>query len=185
MDSLFEFHKERRSIIKKEYDRVLPFNEEVTDRWEKAQFLGFGKDTSIYDSSIVMGDVTVGEGVWIGPYTLLDGTGGGLIIGNGCNISAGTQIYTHDTVKSCISGVKSMKETGNVKIGNNTYIGPMCIISKGVSIGSHCVIGANSWVNNSFEDNCIIAGTPAKQIGKVIIGDDNHVEFSYNKRRDK
>ena len=116
---------ERREEIRKRYDRVLPFNEEITNRWEKAKFLGFGEETSIYDSAIVMGKVVVGSDTWIGPYTLLDGTGGGLYIGSGCNISAGVQIYTHDTVKACLTGNKGVKETGSVRLGDNTYVGPM------------------------------------------------------------
>ena len=47
--------------------------------------------------------VTVGAGTWIGPNTLLDGTGG-LSIGASCSISAGVQIYTHDSVMWALSG---------------------------------------------------------------------------------
>ena len=70
----------------------------VSDRWEKARFLGFGENSSIYDSSLVFGDVQVGKNVWVGPYTVLDGSGGRLSIGDDCHICAGSQIYTHDTV---------------------------------------------------------------------------------------
>ncbi len=178
-DDLFEYHRERREEIRNQYDRVLPFNEEITNRWEKAKFLGFGEKTSIYDSAIVMGKVVVGSDTWIGPYTLLDGTGGGLYIGSGCNISAGVQIYTHDTVKACLTGNKGVKETGSVRLGDNTYVGPMCVISKGVTVGERCVIGTNSFVNKSFGDNCIIAGTPARQIGKVVIDDEGNAELIY------
>ena len=53
----------------------MPFGELVNDRWEKANFLGFGKGTSVYDSSVIIGDVVVGENTWIGPNTILDGSG--------------------------------------------------------------------------------------------------------------
>ncbi len=83
-EKLRQIHHDLRAEMYHKYNRVLPFNELVSDRWEKAAFLGFGKGSSIYDSSVVIGDVTVGENVWIGPFTLLDGSGnleiGGIIV---------------------------------------------------------------------------------------------------------
>ncbi|MEI2708095.1 MAG: ribosome recycling factor, partial [Chitinophagaceae bacterium] len=51
----------------------------------------------------VVGEPTVGEGTWIGAFTLIDGSGG-LTIGAGCDISSGAQIYTHSSAKRCVSG---------------------------------------------------------------------------------
>lgn len=105
---------------KNKFDRGLPFADCFVDRWEKAEALGFGKGTSIYDSSLVLGDVKVGENSWIGPNTVLDGSGG-LEIGSNCSISAGVQIYSHkfttmnhnqaELVKSLVSeGIIKTKE---------------------------------------------------------------------------
>lgn len=68
---------------------------------------------------------------------------------------------------------------GGVIVGNNCYIAPQCIISKNVIIGNRCVVAANSFVNRSFRDNCIIAGNPAKQIGQVHITEDGNVQLEY------
>ena len=146
-----------------EFKRSLPFAELLFDRWERASMLGFGKGTSIYDSSIVMGSVNVGENTWIGPNTILDGSGK-LSIGNSCSISAGVQIYTHDTVKWATSGGVEPYEYAKTEIGNNCYIAPNCIIAKGITIGDACIIGANSFVNKSFSNGSKIAGSPAKLI---------------------
>lgn len=146
---------------RKKYKRVLPINELLIDRWEKAKYLNFGERTSIYDLSFVFGDVKVGKNTWIGPFTILDGSGG-LEIGDNCSISAGVQIYTHDSVKWATSGGIEKYEYARTKIGNNCYIGPNTIISKGVVIGNNCIIGANSFVNKSFPDGSKIAGNPAK-----------------------
>jgi acetyltransferase-like isoleucine patch superfamily enzyme len=139
---------------------VLPVNEMFTNRWEKAEFLNFGSGTSIYDSSIVIGDVKVGKNSWIGPFTILDGSGG-LEIGNNCSVSAGGQFYSHDSVKWASSGGKEKYEYSSTSIGNNCYVGPNSIISKGVHIGDECIVGANSFVNKSFPLKCKIAGNPA------------------------
>jgi acetyltransferase-like isoleucine patch superfamily enzyme len=65
-----------------------------------------------------------------------------------------------------------------VTIGNCTYIGPNSIISKGISIGSHCIIGANSFVNSSLPDFSVATGSPAKVSGKVILdGEGYSIEY--------
>ena len=157
---LFAF---KRKEMKVNYNRVLPLNELLTDRWEKAQFLGFGKGTSIYDSAIVLGDVKVGENTWIGANTVLDGIGK-LEIGSNCSISIGVQIYSHDSVEWAISGGEKPYKYQKTIIGNNCYIGPNTIISKGITIGEETIIGANSFVNKSFPKGSKIAGNPAKQL---------------------
>jgi len=146
---LLELHFILRDEIKKKWNRVLPFNEEITDRWEKAKYLGFGEGSSIYDSSIVIGDVKVGKNTWIGPFTILDGNGGKLEIGDNCSISAGVQVYMHDSVNWAVSGGKESYETGDVSIGNNCYIGPYAIVSRGVKIGNEVIIGAHSLYNHN------------------------------------
>ena len=159
---ILELHSILRDEIKNRWNRVLPLNEEITDRWEKAKYLDFGEGSSIYDSSIVLGNVKVGKKTWIGPFTILDGSGGKLKIGNHCSISAGVQIYTHDSVKWAISGGKEKYETGDVFIGNDCYIGPHALISKGVKIGNKVIIGANSLVNKDIPSNSEAFGIPAK-----------------------
>jgi acetyltransferase-like isoleucine patch superfamily enzyme len=156
---------QRRKVASK-FNRFLPFGDYISSRWEKARALGFGEGSSIYDSAHVFGDVTVGEGTWIGPYTILDGTGGGLTIGSHCSISAGVQIYTHDTVNWAISGGKANAENTPTRIGDNCYIGPNVIVSRGVILGDGCIVGAQSFVNRNFPAGSKIAGCPARIISQ-------------------
>jgi acetyltransferase-like isoleucine patch superfamily enzyme len=161
---ILDLFKKLRKRKRKKYNRVLPFGDYFVDRWEKARYLDFGEGTSIYDSSLVLGDVRVGNNTWIGPFTVLDGSGK-LTIGSNCSISAGVQIYTHDSVEWAISGGKKKYSFKETTIGDNCYIGPNVVIAKGVSIGKECIIGANSFVNASFPDHSKLAGNPAKIIG--------------------
>lgn len=110
----------------------------------------------------MLGDVNVGKHTWIGPFTVLDGSGGGLTIGDYCSISAGVQIYTHDTVEWAISGGTYAPARASVSIGSRCYIGPNVIISKGIAIGDRCVIGANSFVNKDIPSGMRAWGTPVE-----------------------
>jgi acetyltransferase-like isoleucine patch superfamily enzyme len=153
------------------FNRSLPFNDEVFDRWERAQKLGFGEGTTVYDSSYVFGHVKVGKNTWVGPFTIIDGSGI-LIIGEGCTISAGVHIYTHDNIKQTLLGKDYAIERESVSIGDRTYIGPCSIIGKGVSIGSCCILGANSFLKSNMKDNTVYAGSPAKKIADILIEND-------------
>ena len=166
-DLLKALHKSRDEELRSTYNRSLPFADAQFDRWERAKILGFGEKTSIYDSSVVMGDVRVGANTWIGPYTMLDGSGGGLVIGDNCSISTGVHIYTHDTVLWAVSGGVQETRKAAVAIGSNTYIGAQAVIIAGVTIGSRCVIAANSMVNRDVPDGTIVGGTPPRVLGRV------------------
>lgn len=148
------------------WNRVLPSGDQLVDRWDKAKRLGFGAGSSVYDSCLVLGDVHVGDGTWIGPFTVLDGSGG-LEIGDGCTISAGVHIYTHDNVSRTISGGVADIERSPVRIGNRCYIGPHAVIARGVTIGDRCVIGAHSLVDRDIAAGMKAWGVPCRVIGRV------------------
>lgn len=175
LNNLYEQLREEKMEM---WKRDLPFDELLFDRWERAKFLGFGNNTSVYHNCYVFGDVKVGANTWIGPFTILDGTGG-LSIGDNCSISAGVHIYSHNTVKWAVSGGKMSYEYSKVTIEDCCFIGPQSIISAGVNIGKHTVIAANSFVNCNIPEFSIVAGNPATIIGKVILDEKGNVEFSY------
>jgi len=178
-EELLNLYENLRHEKKQQWDRTLPFDELLFDRWENALFLKAKKNTSIYHNSYIYGNVRIGKNCWVGPFTLLDGTGG-LKIGNNCTISSGVQIYTHDTVKRTLSGGKLKREVKNVTIENNCYIGPYSVITKGVKIGKKSIIGAHSLVNSDIPELSIAFGIPAKVAGKIKI-QNNSISINYNK----
>ncbi|MBF0301099.1 MAG: hypothetical protein HQK51_20495 [Oligoflexia bacterium] len=82
-------------------------------------------------------------------------------------ISAGVQIYTHNTVLWAISNGKAKYEYKKVTIGRCNFIGPNTIISSGITIGDHCVIGAHSFVNASIPSYYIAVGIPFLKFKKL------------------
>lgn len=172
------FMAARREEMKHKYNRVLPSGELIFNRFDKGEYLHCGEGSSVYDTSVIMGDVKIGDHVWVGPYTLLEGSSAQLTIGNFVSIDAGVMIYTHDSTKHYVSGGKAPFEHGPVTIGSYTVIGTMSMIGANVTIGDHCVIGAHSFVNKDVPDYSIVAGTPAKVIGKVILEEEG-VRFEY------
>ncbi len=164
LECLRDFWRERHRELRERWNRVLPFGDCVVDRWEKAQALGFGEGTSIYDSALVLGNVRVGRNTWIGPGVVLDGSGG-LEIGDYCSISAGVQIYSHDSVAWAISGGIKPYDKAPTRVGSRCYIGPQTVIAKGVIIGDGCLIGAQSLVLTGIPAGSKAFGTPCRVVG--------------------
>ena len=146
--------------MREKFGRHVSVGDLLTDRWEIARDYGFGEGTSCYDNVLILGDVKIGKHCWIGPNVILDGQGG-LTIGDHCDISAGAQIYTHHSIARSLSGGIAAVETASVKIGSRVYIGPQCVIQKGVTIGDEVVIGAMSLVNRDIPSGARAWGVPA------------------------
>lgn len=90
-------------------------------------------------------------------------------IGNDVKITYGVTILTHGYDWNVLAGKYDvvLGSAGNVKIGNNVFIGMHSTILKGVTIGNNVIIGANSLVNKDVPDNVVVAGNPAKVIMSI------------------
>ena len=176
---LTDLYRELREATFNQYCRMNPLAEDLFDWKERGEFwCGAGKNVTIYNSTIVVGDVTIGDNTWIGPNCSLDG-GGGLVIGEYCSISSGCHILTHDTVRWALSGGKSSYEYAPVKIGKCCFVGTNAVITKGVEIGDHCLIAAGAVVTKDAPSYSIVGGVPAKTIGRVKINSDETVSLEF------
>jgi acetyltransferase-like isoleucine patch superfamily enzyme len=118
----------------------------------------------------IIGSPTIGEGTWIGAFTLIDGSGG-LTIGRGCDISSGVHIYTHSSARRCVSGRAYPEvERQSVVIGDRVFIGANAVVNMGVSIGDESVIGAGAVVTKDVPPRSVVAGVPARVVAQVRLG---------------
>lgn len=110
-----------------------------------------------------VGEPVIGEGCWIGAFCVIDGSGG-LTIGTGCNLSAGTQIYTHSTVSRCVSEGTRQIERRATNIGDHVYIGANAVVLMGSEIGDHSVIAAGAVVTEGTvaPPYSLLLGVPAR-----------------------
>jgi UDP-3-O-[3-hydroxymyristoyl] glucosamine N-acyltransferase len=154
-------------------------------RFGKKSFIGPGYDVAPVLKGVVLGnDVLIGRRAWldISRYTkgaqilIGDKTQIGrnamisaakkITIGKKCLVSYNVSFLDHDhnfvaDVSIFDSGITEAKE---IIVEDNCFIGAHSFILKGVHLGKHCVVGANSVVVNSFPDYSVIAGNPARLI---------------------
>lgn len=92
-----------------------------------------------------------------------------ITIGDNVTLSVGVLFSTHDGGAFVLRNLKEMKNKdintfGEIKIGNNVFVGAYSVILPNVTIGDNVVIGAGSVVTKSIPSNCVAAGVPCKKI---------------------
>lgn len=109
------------------------------------------------------GRITLGENVYIGPYSVLYGHGG-LTIGDNVLIAGQCMLipanHRFDALNATIAsqGVS----TAGITIADNVWIGSGVQILDGVTIGTGAVIAAGAVVTASIPPYAIAAGVPAR-----------------------
>lgn len=85
-------------------------------------------------------------------------------IGDNVTLAPRVHILCHDASTKLFLDYTKI---GNVKIGDDVFIGAESVVLPGVCIGNRVIIGANSTVTHNIPDNVVAAGSPAKIICTV------------------
>lgn len=95
----------------------------------------------------------------------------GITIGDDTNIGGNVKILDNDfhpiEPEARRKDFKEQIGTKPITIGKNCFIGCNALILKGTVLGDNCVVGAGAVVSGKFENNCVIAGNPARVIRKL------------------
>ena len=137
----------------------------------------FGKYNKVY-SNVYIYNSKIGDFTYIAANTTITNAS----IGKFCSIGQNVQISLSkhpvdgfvstppaffSTGKQCgitFSDKNYFKETENVRIGHDVWIGNNAIIMSGVTIGNGAIIAAGSIVTKNIEEYSIVAGVPARHL---------------------
>lgn len=120
--------------------------------------------------------ITIGNNVGISGATIYARKG--ITIGDNTCIGGNAKILDNDfhpidmedrirLLNDAHGGDSDLIPAKEIVIGKNCFIGCNSIILKGTVLGDGCVVGAGAVVSGKFEDNCVIAGNPAKVIRRL------------------
>lgn len=117
--------------------------------------------TFIHPTSLIMDDVEIGEGSFIGANSILTTN---IKIGKHSILNRGNHIG-HDTIiGDYFSAMPGAIVSGNVNIYDLVYLGTNSSIKEKITIPSFVTIGMNSGVVNDITISGIYGGVPAKML---------------------
>ncbi|WP_286263911.1 gamma carbonic anhydrase family protein [Thalassotalea atypica] len=164
----------------------------LTTRPYKGIYPKIGKDVYIDTSSVIVGDITVGDDVSIWPLVAARGDVNSITIGKRTNIQDGTVL--HVTHKSKINpdgyaliigedvtvGHKCMLH--GCSLGDRILVGMGAIIMDGVVVQDDVFIGAGTLVppNKTLESGYLYVGNPAKKIRALTESELSFLSYSAN-----
>lgn len=146
------------------------------------EFLSIGDDTDIHANAYITPlkeyaeikynpEIKIGSRVYIGRYAYFVAINS-IVIEDGCVLSEYVYITDNahglDPDKGPIMK-QPLESKGPVHIGCNCFLGFRASVMPGVTLGDHCVVGANSVVTHSFPSYSMVAGSPARLV-KVFSG---------------
>jgi acetyltransferase-like isoleucine patch superfamily enzyme len=113
------------------------------------------------------GWIEMGDNVEIGPYTVLWGQGG-IQIGSNVHIGSHVSISAHEARQVAPGDRDPMKplsfDVASVTIESHVLICSSAVITPGVRIGHHAMIGAGAVVVNDVPPYALAVGVPARPI---------------------
>lgn len=126
-----------------------------------------GSGCAIAADAFLHGPIVLGKNVSINARASLDGGSAGIHIGDDTRIATGVTIYAFNHGLEPDRLVREQPVTSKgIRIGADVWIGANAGITDGVTIGDHAVVGMGAVVTRDVPPFAIVAGVPAKVIGR-------------------
>lgn len=126
----------------------------------------------VHPSAVLIGDVIVGEGVYVGPCASLRGDFGRLVIEAGSNIQDGCILHgypDHDTVIEQDGHIGHGAVIHGCRIGRNALVGMNAVVNDNAEIGESAVVAAMAFVKAGMvvPPRTLVAGIPARIVKEL------------------
>ncbi len=138
-----------------------------------------GRNAYIFENATIIGDIHIGDNVWIGPGAVLRGDYGTIYVGSYSAIEDNCVIHARPGEKTIIGeyvtiGHLSVIHTGI--IGDYAVIGMNSTVSDFANVGEWAAIGEGAVVknNSTIPPKSIAVGVPAKVVGVIS---ENYMEL--------
>jgi carbonic anhydrase/acetyltransferase-like protein (isoleucine patch superfamily) len=136
-----------------------------------------GRDVYISDQAVVIGDVKIGDGCYVGPGAILRGDYGRIEIDSGTAVEENVTIHAPPQ-RVCQIGKQVTLGHGAIihasTIGDLAVVGMGAVLSLGVKVGGKAIVaeGAVMKMNQKVLAGVVVAGNPATVIRNVTPEDE-------------
>jgi carbonic anhydrase/acetyltransferase-like protein (isoleucine patch superfamily) len=136
-----------------------------------------GRDVYLSDQAVVIGDVKIGNGCYVGSGAILRGDYGRIEIGSGTAVEENVTIHAPPE-RVCQIGKKVTLGHGAIvharRIEDLAVVGMGAVLSLGVEVGEKAIVaeGAVVKMNQKVSAGVVVAGNPARVIRSVTPEDE-------------
>lgn len=116
------------------------------------------------------GIIRIGDRTHVGVGSYFNATKGSITVGDDTAIANMVQVYSYSNWPQAGFLVGETYRVSDVVIGSNVLIGAGVIVLPGVRVGDSSVIGAGAVVNRDVTPGTVVAGVPARLIGRAAQG---------------
>ncbi|KAA5605657.1 phenylacetic acid degradation protein PaaY [Roseospira marina] len=126
----------------------------------------------IHPTAILIGDVQIGAGVYVGPSASLRGDFGRILLEEGSNIQDNCTMHgfqNTDTVVEADGHIGHGAILHSARVGRGALVGMNSVVMDGAVIGPESIVAAQCFVKagSTFGPRSLIAGVPGKVIRAV------------------
>lgn len=126
----------------------------------------------VHPSAVLIGDVHVGPGCYIGPLASLRGDFGRVVVGEGANVQDTCVLHCfpgRDVVVEADGHVGHGAVLHGCSIGRGVLVGMNSVVMDGTVVGEYAFVGANSFLPADMEVPArhVVAGNPAKVLREL------------------
>jgi len=144
------------------------------------------KDTYVHPQAVLIGNVIIGHGCYIGPGASLRGDFGRIEVGDGANVQDNCIIHSfpgRDAIIEKDGHIGHGAILHGCIIGRNTLVGMNSVIMDGAELGAESIVGAQAFVKagSIFAPRSMVVGAPAKLLREVS---DKEIEWKSNGTRE-
>lgn len=162
-----------RPFTNREYEAHVGMScttDNLADNLHRAELLGLGgRDNTVAPGAIIrVPKEQIGRDVFIGLYSYINGNvtiEDHVLIGPHCSVAAGNHKF--DPRTGYFSARTEQDYDNSIVIGHGSWLASHVTVTAGVKIGRANLICAGAVVTHSTPDHAIMAGVPAKQIGRI------------------
>lgn len=162
-------------------------SDNAPDNKRRGELLGFGENNVCVAPGAIIrvhDKKKIGKDAFIGLYTYINGNvtiGAHVLIGPRCSLAAGNHKF--DPATGWFSARTEKDGDDSIVIGEGCWLASNVTVTGGVKMGRANLICAGAVITKSTPDYAIMAGVPAKQIGRIDPVTGEYIWFKDGKER--
>jgi phenylacetic acid degradation protein len=123
----------------------------------------------VHPTAVLIGDVVIGSGCYVGPGASLRGDMGRIRVGPGANVQDGCVLHCFPGQETSVGASGHIGHRATLhgcRIGAGALIGIGATVMDGATVGERALVGAHSFVpaDMTIRDGYLALGSPAREV---------------------